>query len=657
MISKSTIDQVYETSRLEEVIGDFVQLKKSGTNFKGLSPFTDERSPSFMVSPVKQIWKDFSSGKGGNVVAFLMEHEHFTYPEAIKYLAKKYNIEIEETERTDEQKEQADEKESMYLVSEYAQKYFSEVLWERELGKAIGLSYFKERGFTDETIKSFGLGYCLDQWDSFTNTALDKGYKLEYLEKTGLSIVKKQEGQEDRKFDRFKGRVMFPIQSMSGRVLGFGGRILTNDKKAAKYLNSPESDIYHKSKVLYGIYHAKQAIAKEDNCYLVEGYTDVIQFHQRGIHNVVASSGTALTADQIRLVNRLTKNITVLFDGDAAGLRASLRGIDLILEQGMNVRVCTFPEGEDPDSFSINNSLEDVLAYLENNSKDFIQFKASLLIKESANDPIKKAETVRDIVNSISKIPDRIKKEIYIQECAQLMNISEAVLFNTLAQIGKKDIADVEKKQKQEQKPFQVVKNEAVQEKLDVQYVLEKKIIELLLLYGDTTQEFDDLLLKEDEKGDLILEKEVVQARVFEKIFLDLQEDEIELTNAKFKDIYYKLIENLNEKEHFEASRFIGELNQDLVSEISSILMEEEKYILHDWGRKEIYPKAKSVGIGQLVSETILTLRCYLIKKRIGELQEQTQDPNADNKEILQEIMNYLSLNSLLGKKLARVLS
>ena len=657
MISKSSIDQVYETARLEEVIGDFVQLKKSGTNFKGLSPFTDERSPSFMVSPVKQIWKDFSSGKGGNVVAFLMEHEHFTYPEAIKYLAKKYNIEIEETERTDEQKEQADEKESMYLVSEYAQKYFSEVLWERELGKAIGLSYFKERGFTDETIKSFGLGYCLDQWDSFTNTALDKGYKLEYLEKTGLSIVKKQEGQEDRKFDRFKGRVMFPIQSMSGRVLGFGGRILTNDKKAAKYLNSPESDIYHKSKVLYGIYHAKQAIAKEDNCYLVEGYTDVIQFHQRGIHNVVASSGTALTADQIRLVNRLTKNITVLFDGDAAGLRASLRGIDLILEQGMNVRVCTFLEGEDPDSFSKNNSLEDVLAYLENNSKDFIQFKASLLIKESANDPIKKAETVRDIVNSISKIPDRIKKEIYIQECAQLMNISEAVLFNTLAQIGKKDIADVEKKQKQEQKPFQVVKNEAVQEKLDVQYVLEKKIIELLLLYGDTTQEFDDLLLKEDEKGDLILEKEVVQARVFEKIFLDLQEDEIELTNAKFKDIYYKLIENLNEKEHFEASRFIGELNQDLVSEISSILMEEEKYILHDWGRKEIYPKAKSVGIGQLVSETILTLRCYLIKKRIGELQEQTQDPNADNKEILQEIMNYLSLNSLLGKKLARVLS
>ncbi len=657
MISKSTIDQVYETARLEEVIGDFVQLKKSGSNFKGLSPFTDERSPSFMVSPVKQIWKDFSSGKGGNVVAFLMEHEHFTYPEAIKYLAKKYNIEIEETERTNEEKEQANEKESMYLVSEYAQKYFSEVLWEREMGKAIGLSYFKERGFTEDTIKKFGLGYCLDQWDAFTSTALNKGYKLEYLEKTGLTIVKQQEGQESRKFDRFKGRVMFPIHSMSGRVLGFGGRILTNDKKAAKYLNSPESDIYHKSKVLYGIYYAKQAIAKEDNCYLVEGYTDVIQFHQRGIHNVVASSGTALTSDQIRLVNRLTKNITVLFDGDAAGLRASLRGIDLILEQGMNVRVCTFPEGEDPDSFSKNNSLEDVNHYLEQNSKDFIQFKASLLIHEAANDPIKKAETVRDIVNSISKIPDRIKKEIYIQECAQLMNISEAVLFNTLAQIGKKDISDAKKKEKQEQKSFQVVKNDAVQEKLDVQYVLEKKIIELLLLYGDMQQDFDDLVLKEDEKGELVLENETIQAKVYEKIYLDLQEDEIELTNQKFKNIYFKLMEELNEKEQFEANKFMANLDQELIMEISSILMEEEKYILHNWERKEIYPKEKSVGIGQLVSETILTLRCYLIKKRIGELQERTQDKHIDNKEILEEIMSYLQLNVLLGKKLARVLS
>lgn len=657
MISKTTIDQVYETARLEEVIGDFVQLKKAGSNFKGLSPFSDERTPSFMVSPVKQIWKDFSSGKGGNVVAFLMEHEHFTYPEAIKYLAKKYNIELEETEQSDEQKEQANERESMYLVSEYAQKYFTEILWKSEPGKAIGLTYFKERGFTDDTIKKFGLGYGLDQWDAFTNTALEKGYQLEFLEKTGLTIVKEQAGGESRKFDRFKGRVLFPIHSMSGRVLGFGGRILTNDKKAAKYLNSPESDIYHKSKVLYGIYFAKQSIAKEDNCFLVEGYTDVIQLHQRGVENVVASSGTALTPEQIRLINRLTKNITVLFDGDAAGLRASLRGIDLILEQGMNVKVCTFPEGEDPDSFAKNNTYEDLVLYLEENAKDFIQFKTSLLAEEAANDPIKRADTVRDIVNSISKIPDQIKKEIYIQECAKIMQISEEVLYNTLAQIDKKGVADTNKKLKQEQKAFQVVKNDQVVEKVDVQFELERKIIEMLLLYGSQMQEFEDLVLKENEEGDLVLEPEIVEAKVYEKVYLDLQEDEIELTNEQFKTIYYKLIEDLNESEEFKVNTFLSNLDQETVSEVSSILMEEEKYKLDDWARKDIYPKDKGQGIAQLVGETILTLRCYLIKNRIEKLQERTEGNTDDNSEVLEEIVNYLQLNKLLNAKLNRVLS
>jgi DNA primase len=659
LIAKTTVDQVYETARLEEVIGDFVQLKKSGSNFKGLSPFSDERTPSFMVSPVKQIWKDFSSGKGGNVVAFLMEHEHFTYPEAIKYLAKKYNIEIEETEQSDEQKEQANERESMYLVSDFAQQHFKEMLWDTELGKAIGLSYFKERGFTEETIKKFELGYCLDQWDGFTTAALDKGYQLDYLQKTGLTIVKEDVNNPNnsRKFDRFKGRVMFPIHSLSGRVLGFGGRILTNDKKAAKYLNSPESDIYHKSKVLYGIYYAKQAIAKEDNCYLVEGYTDVIQFHQRGIHNVVSSSGTALTPEQIRLINRLTKNITVLFDGDAAGLRASLRGIDLILEQGMNVKICTFPEGEDPDSFSKNNELEDVLQYLQENAKDFIQFKASLLVKEASDDPIKRADTVRDIVNSIAKIPDRIKKEIYIQECAQIMNISEAVLFNTLAQIGKKDVADAKKQEREDQKAFDVVRNETIQEKVDVQFVLEQKIIELLLVYGNHKEEFEDLILKENETGDLILEPESLEVKVYEKIYLDLQEDEIELANPRFRAIYYQLIEALNQTEEFTVNSFIAELEQEAANDISSILMEEERYTLHAWERKDIYPKPKEKSVAQLVSETILTLRCFLIKKRMESLQSETEDIAKDNRETLEEIMNYLQLNKLLNKKLNRVLS
>ena len=650
---------MYETARLEEVIGDFVQLKKSGANFKGLSPFTDERTPSFMVSPVKQIWKDFSSGKGGNVIAFLMEHEHFTYPEAIKYLAKKYNIEVEETERTDDEKQEANERESMYLVSEFAQKHFAEILWDTELGKAIGLSYFKERGFTEETIKYFGLGYCLDQWNGFTTAALDKGYKLDYLVKTGLSIVKEdpQSPNNPRKFDRFKGRVMFPIYSMSGRVLGFGGRILTNDKKAAKYLNSPESEIYHKSKVLYGIFFAKQAIAKEDNCYLVEGYTDVIQFYQRGIENVVSSSGTALTPEQIRLINRLTKNITVLFDGDAAGLRASVRGIDLILEQGMNVKVCTFPEGEDPDSFAKNNELEDVENYLKENATDFIQFKANLLAREAASDPIKRAETVRDMVNSIAKIPDPIKREIYIQECSQIMNVSEGVLFSTLAQISKKDQTNTTKRAKQEQKAFDVVKNEPATEKVDVQYELERKIIEMLLLYGNEQQEFEDLVLKENESGDLILEPLSLEAKVYEKIYLDLQEDEIELANEHFRGIYYKLIESLNESDDFSIKGFLSDLDQEMVSEISSILMEEEKYVLHNWERKDIFPKEKEAGVAQLVSETILTLRCFLIKKRMQTLQNDTQESSEDHRETLEEIMNYLNLNKLLNKKLNRVLS
>ncbi len=652
MISKSSIDQVFETSRLEEVIGDFVQLKKSGSSYKGLSPFSEERTPSFMVSPVKQIWKDFSTGKGGNVIAFLMEHEHFTYPEAIKYLAKKYNIEIEETEQSNEQKEAANKRESLYLVSEYANTYFQNVMHKTDQGKSIGLSYFKERGFTPETIKKFDLGYSLDEWTAFTDDALKKGYKLEFLEGTGLTIVK-----GEKHFDRFKGRVMFPIKSMSGRVLGFGGRILTNDKKAAKYLNSPESEIYYKSKVLYGIYHAKQSIAKEDNCFLVEGYTDVIQFHQTGVHNVVSSSGTALTSDQIRLINRLTKNITVLFDGDAAGMRASLRGIDLILEQGMNVKVCTFPEGEDPDSFAKQNTLEEVQVYLKENSKDFIQFKASVLYEESKNDPIKKADTIRDIINSISKIPDRIKKEIYIQECARIMDISEDVLFTTMAQINQKETTETAKQAKEQQKAFEVIKHQQAVAKVDVQYVLERKIIEVLLLYGNQTKDFEDLVLKENDEGELVLEPVIHQAKVFEKVFLDLQDDEMEFSNTKFKNIYYKIIDILNQNPDFKLDNLINVIDQDMAHEVTSILMDDERHSLSDWERKNIFPKAKEETIAQLVSETILSLRCYLIDQKVIGFKDQTLErKNEVNRNILEEIKDYVGLKMLLSRKLNRVL-
>jgi DNA primase len=655
LISKATIDTVFETARVEEVIGDFVQLKRAGSNFKGLSPFSDERSPSFMVSPVKQIWKDFSSGKGGNSVAFLMEHEHFTYPEAIRYLAKKYNIEIEETVQTDEEKANTDVRESMYLVSEFAKNYFQDTLLNTEEGKAIGYSYFKERGFTNETIKKFALGYSPEAWDAFTKEALGKGYKLEFLESTGLTIPR-----DDRPFDRFKGRVMFPIQSMSGRVLGFGGRILTNDKKAAKYLNSPESDIYHKSKVLYGIYQAKQAIAKQNNCFLVEGYTDVIQFNQSGIENVVSSSGTALTPDQIRLINRLTKNVTVLFDGDAAGLRASIRGIDLILEEGMNVRVCEFPEGEDPDSFAKKMPYEDLVVYLEENAKDFIQFKASLLMKDAKNDPIKKAELIRDIVASISKIPDRIQREIYIQECSRIMDISEQVLMSTLAQLVKKDISEIGKKIKQEQKSFEVIKNESLNqlEKVDVLYQLERTIIKILLLYGNIKEEFEDVLLKTNANGEVENSVEKKEYSVHQRVYLSLQEDEVELANPLFKDIYNNLVNYFNQNETFNIEHYLMQLPQEFAQEVTDILMEDEKLALHDWGGQNIFVKQKNETISQYVSETILTMRWYLVDKIIEELKGSIlPDPSEDNSDTMSLAMDYSKLINSFSIKLGRVMS
>ena len=655
MITRETIDKVFETARVEEVIGDFVQLKRAGSNFKGLSPFSEERSPSFMVSPVKQIWKDFSSGKGGSVVTFLMEHEHFTYPEAIRFLAKRYNIEIEETEVSNEDKAIASEKESMYLVSEFAKKYFHETMLNSEEGKAIGLSYFKERGFTSETITKFSLGYSPETWDAFTKEALSKGYQLDYLDKVGLTIVK-----EDKQFDRFKGRVMFPIQSMSGRVLGFGGRILNNDKKAAKYLNSPESEIYHKSKVLYGIFHAKQAIAKQNNCYLVEGYTDVIQMHQAGIENVVASSGTALTPDQIRLINRLTKNITVLFDGDAAGLRASIRGIDLILEEGMNVKVCTFPEGDDPDSFARKNSYEDLVLYLENNAKDFIQFKASILMDEAKNDPIKKADLIRDMVVSISKIPDRIKREIYIQECSRIMDISEQVLLNTLAQLVKKDINEAGKKLKQDQKAFEVVKNETqfTTEKVNIVYELERKLIEILLLYGNLEAEFEDVILKLNDEGETVEIPEINNYKVFQRIFLSLQEDEIELANPLFKDIYIELIAKYNQEEVFNQEQYLQQLSEEQAQMVTDILMQDEKEALHNWETKHIYVKQKEKSISQYVSETIISFREYLINKLIADLMNEFSiNKEMDVEELKSNINDYNKLKVMLTNKIGRIRS
>ena len=636
--------------RVEEVIGDFVQLKRAGSNYKGLSPFSNERTPSFMVSPVKQIWKDFSSGKGGNAIAFLMEHEHFTYPEAIRYLAKKYHIDIEETQQSSEEKAQADERESLYIVSEYAQQYFQDTLFNTEAGKAIGMTYFKERGFTEETIQKFRLGFSPDEWTAFTDNALAKGYQLEFLEKTGLTIV-----NADRKFDRFKGRVMFPIHSMSGRVLGFGGRILTNDKKQAKYLNSPESEIYHKSKVLYGIFFAKQAIAKADNCYLVEGYTDVIQMHQKGIENVVASSGTALTQDQIRLIHRLTPNITVLYDGDAAGLRASIRGVDLILEQGMNVKVCTFPEGDDPDSFARKTAYEDLVLYLENNATDFIRFKASLLMQEAQNDPIKKAETIRDMVESISKIPDLIKREVYVRECATIMDISEQVLFSTLAQILKKDFYEGQKVERK-QSTMQVIQTpeEAQKRTINRLEVLEHDLIKILLSKGNEDCVFTDTILVEEENGDL-KEKQVQQTlKVYEKVFLELQEDEIEFANPDFKQIYDQLMTMFQEDASYDVSRLANELPVELSAKVSDLEMEDEFRHLDNWLKRDIVAKEKDRDLNRIISDIILNIRLLLIMHLINNLAEKvrTEITDEERKSVMEEVIGYNQLKIVLGKRL-----
>ena len=431
MIDQATIDRINDAARIEDVVGDYVTLKRRGVNLIGLCPFHNEKTPSFNVSPAKGIFKCFGCGKGGNAVHFIMEIEQLNYYEALKFLARKYHIEVHEKELTPEEVAARNERESLFLVNEYAQKYFTDTLWRHVDGKAVGMSYFHERGFRDEIIRKFQLGYSLDQRDAFTRAALKAGYNKDYLVKTGLTM----EYDDGRLNDRFRGRVMFPVHSLSGKVVAFGGRVLRKSDKMAKYVNSPESDIYHKSNELYGIYFAKQAIVREDRCYLVEGYTDVISMHQCGIENVVASSGTSLTGGQIRLIHRFTNNVTVLYDGDAAGIKASIRGIDLLLEEGMNIQVLLLPDGDDPDSFAKSHNASDFIAFIKENSTDFIRFKTKLLMEDAGNDPIKRAGLVTDIVRSIAIIPDQIIRAEYVRECSNLLNVGEQTLYYEINKI------------------------------------------------------------------------------------------------------------------------------------------------------------------------------------------------------------------------------
>ncbi len=497
MITKPTVDKIMEATDIVEVIGEFVVLKKRGANYVGLSPFANEKTPSFTVSPAKGIFKDFSTGKGGSAVTFLMEHEKFTYPEALKWLAKKYGIEVEETQDKPEDKEADNRRESLLIVTGYASKFFHESLLETDEGKAIGLSYFRERGFRDDTIKKFELGYSPDQWDAFSAKAVKDGYQPEFLEETGLS-VKRDNGTL---YDRYRGRVMFPIHNFTGRVIAFGGRTLKNDKTVPKYVNSPESEIYHKSSVLYGLFFAKKAIRDEDNCLLTEGYADVLSVHQAGIENVVASSGTSLTVEQIRIIGRLTKNITMLYDGDAAGIKASLRGMDLILEEGLNVKIVSFPDGHDPDSYVRKLGSTAFKTYIEQNKKDFILFKTNVLLKDAGTDPLKKAEVIREVVESIAKIPDSIKASVFLSECSQLLQIEERSLITELNKMRKaKAKKDHQQQQNQNFRSYDEQPPDAAPpaepERIDrgePYETQEKEIIRLLLTYGNQVINWDGI--------------------------------------------------------------------------------------------------------------------------------------------------------------------
>ncbi len=649
MIKKETIDKIFEAAVIEDVIGEFVQLKKSGSNYKGLSPFIDEKTPSFMVSPVKGIFKDFSSGKGGNVVSFLMELEQMSYPEALRWLAGKYNIDIEEEQVSQEQLLIRDERESLLVVLSYAQKTFSEQLLEHSEGRSIGLSYFKERGFREETIEKFQLGYCLDEWNAFTESAITNGHNLSYLEKTGLTKV-----TETKQFDFFKGRVMFPIHNVSGRVIGFGGRTLRSDKKTAKYFNSPESEVYNKSKVLYGIYFAKKSMVSEDQCFLCEGYTDVISLYQAGIENVVASSGTALTVDQIKLIKRYTQNITILYDGDSAGIKASFRGIDLILEQGLSVKIVLFPEGEDPDSFARSVDQDTLKAYLTDQAQDFIQFKSSLLLDEIAGDPIKKAKLIREIVQTIAKIPDGITRSVYVKECSVLFEIEERTLDLELAKFIQTGSGKKFPEKREVQAPVQ--QPNQPEEKDDSHYQ-EKDIIRILLTYGsfgiNVTIENEE---EEEEETDIPVAQFIVKEL---DELVDLNPHRPLFKNESYQLIYNEYVQAINDGVVPSDEHFIRSSNT-IMAQTYVELTTSPYFLSENWKNNKfgkIYPNTEKLQYKRAVVESILTFKLSHVIEMISYRQNllSTADETREAS-ILQEIMILQKVKKLISEQLTIII-
>ena len=640
MIDQSTISRIFETADIVEVISEFVQLKKSGSNYKGLSPFSNEKTPSFFVSPSKSIYKDFSSGKGGNVVGFLMEHEKLSYPEALKYLAKKYNIEIEEKERTQEDIQAESERESLMVVTSFAHKFFMNTLRNTAEGKAIGMKYLQERGVREAIIEKFQLGYSPEEKDAFTKEALKSGFKLEYLVKAGLTIDK-----SDFRFDRFHGRVIFPIHGLSGNVAGFGGRILRSDKEMAKYLNSPESEIYHKSRILYGLFLARKAIVSANKCYLVEGYTDVMAMHQAGIENVVSSSGTALTTEQIRLIKRFTPNITIIYDGDPAGIQASFRGIDLILEEGLNVRGLLLPGGEDPDSFARKHSSTEMNAFIAANETDFINFKTNILLGDTQNDPVKRATLIQDIVRSIAVIPNGIMRSEYIRKCSTLLDVNEKILYTEMNKLRRKILDNKFQASTQPARAsFDIPVQPLVPSFVEQVYSEpeEREIIYFLLKFGN-----DTLRISGENNEELT---------VAEYIIREIQNDNLEFQNLIYKKIFEDT-RDLIEKDHSVTDKYFTFHDNRDVRELAVEIFTSRYEISKVWRRKDTYIELPGENLGTEVPKSLLAYKNKIImiarEKISKELEKNSREGKMEKvSEYQKQIINLDKVKIALSKEL-----
>ena len=653
MIDQETIQRITDAARIEEVIGDFVSLKKRGANHIGCCPFHNEKTPSFYVSPSKGIFKCFGCGEAGDVVKFLMKHEHYTYPEALRWLADKYHIEIKEEEQTEEEKQRQTERDGLFHVSEFAQKYFADLLYNDEMGRAVGLSYFHERGLSDEIIKRFGLGYCLDEWSNFTDHALKAGYSDTVLEKTGLTVYKENSG---KKYDRFRGRVMFPIYSISGRVLGFSGRVLTKEKQAAKYVNSPDSDIYNKSRILYGLYQARAAIAKADKCYLVEGNVDVISMHQSGVENTVASCGTSLTVEQIRLIKRYTSNVTVLYDGDKAGVKAALRAIDLLFAEGMHVRLVLFPDDEDPDSYAQKYGSTKLQEFLAAHEDNFIMYKTRVLLEDVKDDPIRKAELVSETARSIALVTDMLERSEYIRQCSHMLKVSEEVLSTAVARAmgaarqkaAEKDAEPEAQPSQQEEAPKQQIVELA--RPLSAPPEVERHLVQLLLNYGNET--LCQTFTAEDGS------QQETNYSVAQIVVSDIRGEQLSFSHPLCQRVLEQCGLMVDMTGKVDTQYFIDSNDDALRTFCATVMMDTYSLCEESWRKKNIYPPKVEDNLLKDVTDSLNTFKSIRLAQMIEERRERLIGASEeDQMQLLAEIKHYSDIARQIGKALGFVIT